>query len=100
MIDILMIERGNRIYIWNELHSIVVVKFKDSSSSGRSPTASNQGNEENYIILLLREAQTSYLRMNTHRVGEHFKKMCLNKNSLFRLLLISLFVFLYIYEIL
>ena len=33
-----MIERKNKIYIWNELHSIVVVKYKHSSISGRSPT--------------------------------------------------------------
>ena len=29
-----MIERRNKIYIWNELHSIVVVKYKHSSISG------------------------------------------------------------------
>ena len=34
----LMIERGNKIYIWNELHSIVVVEYKHSSISVRSPT--------------------------------------------------------------
>ena len=33
-----------------------------------------KGNEENYIILFVREARTSYLRMSTHRVGKHFKK--------------------------
>ena len=43
----------------------------------------------NYIILLVREARTSYLRMTTHKVGEDFKK-CLNKNS-FALLLLSFF---------
>ena len=32
-------------------------------------------NEENYIILLVREAQTAYLKMGTHRVGKHFKKL-------------------------
>ena len=32
------------------------------------------GNKENYIILLVREPQTLYLRMNTHRVNKHFKK--------------------------
>ena len=65
-----MIERENKIYIWNELHSIVVVKYKHSSFQ-EDP---NWGNEENYIILLLKEAQTLYLRMSTHRVGEQFKK--------------------------
>ena len=70
------------------MHSIVVVKYKHSTISGRLPT---RRNEENYIILLVREAHTSYLRMNSHRVGEHLKKICLNKNSL-DLLLIS-FVF-------
>ena len=35
----------------------------------------NQGNEENYIILLVREARISYLKMSTHRVGEHFKNV-------------------------
>ena len=66
-----MIERKNKIYIWNELHSIVVIKYKHCSISGRSQT---RGNEENYIILLVREARTSYLRMSTPRVGEDFKK--------------------------
>ena len=33
-----------------------------------------RGNEEIYIILSVKEAQTSYLRMSTHKVGEHFKK--------------------------
>ena len=63
-----MIERGNKIYIWNELHSIVVVKYKHSSISGRSPT---RGNEEIYIILFVKEVRTSYLRMSTHKVGKH-----------------------------
>ena len=66
-----MIERGNKIYIWNELHFIVVFKYKHSSISGRSPT---RGNEGNHIILLVREARLSYLKMSTHRVGKHFKK--------------------------
>ena len=61
-----------------------VVKYKHSSISG------SRGNEEIYIILFVKEAQTSYPRMNTHRVGEHFKK-CVNKN-IFDLSLIS-FVF-------
>ena len=39
----------------------------------------NQGNEESYIILLVREARTSYLKMSTHRVGEHFNKMFVQK---------------------
>ena len=37
--------------------------------------------EENYIILLVKDARKSYLRMSTCGAGEHFKKMCLNKNS-------------------
>ena len=48
----------------------------------------NRGNEENYIILLLREARTSYLRMTTPRVGKHFKKRVLTK-----ILLLISFVF-------
>ena len=44
-IDTLMIVRGNKIYLWNELHSIVVVKYKHSSISGI------WGNKEIYIIL-------------------------------------------------
>ena len=65
-----MIEKGNKIYIWNELHSIVVVIFKHSSIS----EIANRGNEEIYIILFIKEAQTSYLRMSTQKVGEHLKK--------------------------
>ena len=61
-----MIETGNKIYIWNELHSIVVVKYKHSSISGRSPTGET--------LLFVKEARTSYLRMSTHKVGEQFKK--------------------------
>ena len=38
-----------------------------------------QGNEENYIILLVREARTSDLRKSTHRVGKHFKKCAWTK---------------------
>ena len=34
--------RKNKIYIWNELHSIVVVKYKHSSISGRSPISGNE----------------------------------------------------------
>ena len=32
------IERNSKIYIWNELHSIVVVKYELSSISARKPT--------------------------------------------------------------
>ena len=32
-----LIKRNNKIYIWNELHSFVVVKYKHSTISGRSP---------------------------------------------------------------
>ena len=31
-------------------------------------------NEEIYILMFVKEVQTSYLRMSTHKVGEHFKK--------------------------
>ena len=41
--------------------------------------------------MFVKEAQTSYLRMSTHKVGKQFKKMCLNKNS-FNLLLILLII--------
>ena len=54
-----MIERESKIYIRNELQSIVVVKYKHSLISGR-----NRGNEENYIIGLVKESRTSYLRMS------------------------------------
>ena len=66
-----MIERKNKIYILNELHSIAVVKYKHFSILGRSPT----GGMKKIIPLLIREAQTSYLRMRTHRVGKHFKNV-------------------------
>ena len=42
----------------------------------------NCRNEENYIILLVREARSSYLSMNIPRVGEHFKKCVGTKISL------------------
>ena len=50
----------------------------------------NRGNDKNYIILLVRKVQTSYLRMSPHNVVKHFKK-CVEQIS-FNLLLIS-FVF-------
>ena len=51
-----MIERENNIYIWNEFHSIVVVKYKQLFNFRM---IANQGNnEENYIILFVREVQT------------------------------------------
>ena len=56
MIETLMIERGNKIYHCNELHSIV--KYKHSSISGRSPT---WGNEENYIVLLVGERSANLI---------------------------------------
>ena len=34
----------------------------------------NWGNEEIYTIMFVKEAQSHYLRMSTHKVGEHFKK--------------------------
>ena len=64
-----MIERGIKIYIWNELHSFVVLKYKHSSFNFRK--IANRGNEEIYIILFVKEVWTSYLRMSTHKVGEH-----------------------------
>ena len=48
-----MIERGNKIYIWKELHSIVVVKYKHSSISGRSPTRGM----EKFISFCLKKKQ-------------------------------------------
>ena len=45
-----MIERENKIYIWNELHSIVVAKYKHSSISRRSPT----GFDPNINIIVFR----------------------------------------------
>ena len=65
-----MIERRNKIYNWNELHFIVVVKYKHPSISEGSPT----WGMKKYIILFVKEARTSNLRMSTHKVGEHFKK--------------------------
>ena len=50
----MMIERGNKIYIWNELHFIVVVKYNFRKIT-------NRGDEEIYTILFVKEAQTSYL---------------------------------------
>ena len=66
-----MIVRGNKIYLWNELYSIVVVKYKHSYISGRSPAG---GMKKFISFCSVKEAQTSYFRMNTHKVGEHFKK--------------------------
>ena len=38
------------------------------------------GNEEIYIIIfIIKEAWTSYFRMSTHKVGEHFEKCVLTK---------------------
>ena len=58
-----------KFYIWNELHSIVTVRCKYFSILRRSPTGGMKKN----IILFVREAWTSYLRMNTNWVGEHFE---------------------------
>ena len=67
-----MLDEKNKIYIWNKLPSIVVVKHKYSFKK-----IVNWGNKENYIILLLREARASYLSINVPRVGKHFKKCVL-----------------------
>ena len=50
-----------------------VVKCKHSSTFNFRKIA-NRGNKKNCIILFVRKAQKSYLRMNTQRVGKHFKK--------------------------
>ena len=69
------------IFIWNtvfylflqpHLYYCLIVQTLYSILRGkRIKRLSNiyPGNEENYIILLVREAQTSYLKMKTHRVG-------------------------------
>ena len=58
--------------MWNELHPIVLVKYKHSSISGRLPT----GNEEIYMLFIffVKEARTSYFRMSTQKVGKTLKK--------------------------
>ena len=61
-------ERKQNLYLYN----IVVVNKKTFFNFGKIP---NQGNEEIYTILFIKEAQTSYLKKNTHRVGENFKNV-------------------------
>ena len=84
-----MIERGNKIYFGNELHPIVIVKINILQFQEDG----NRGSEENYIILLVREERTSYLRMSTHRIGKTLKDVFEQK------IFIDLFLF-FIYAIL
>ena len=61
-----MIERGNKIYIWNELHPIVVVKYKHSSILGRSPTVGMK----KFILLLLLNLYYIYIVLREHHILE------------------------------
>ena len=46
-----MIGRKNKIHIWNELYSIVAVKYKHSSISGRLPTGGMKNSISTYISI-------------------------------------------------
>ena len=62
-----MVERGNEIYIWNELHSIVVVKYKHSSISGRSPTG---GMKKIIIISVRKKKRKNHILLRMERNTE------------------------------
>ena len=57
------------------MSNINILQFQDRKIA-------NRGNEKIYIILFVKEARTSYLRMSTHKVGEHLKKCVWSKISL------------------
>ena len=72
-LTLLWLREKTQFYIWNELHSIQLSNVNITFFNFMK--IANRGNEEKYtIILYVREAGTSYLKMNTYSVGKYFKK--------------------------